>query len=274
MKTTTNLKFIAIASIMLLLNFSIFAQNEANRPKYISVTTMHWNMDKEDFSMDAWKALEKEYLQKVTSKNQYIISASYYTHLFTPDNSEVIYVQTYPSWEAMDKAAERNSELEKLAWPDENAKNAFFKKLDDNFSVKHSDEIYAPIDGAMLLPQDNNKDLVMYVRKTYFTFPEDGSEKEFKEMHAENVAKVISKNPYIKGYYPNVHAWGSDKTEFIEAFFVNSLCDMEKMFDKNGELIGQAWPGDSGKERGKKWGKYFTGVHGDAAYTLVAELSK
>lgn|SRR5690606_2229919 len=274
MKTTTNLKFIAIASIMLLLNFSIFAQNEANRPKYISVTTMHWNMDKEDFSMDAWKALEKEYLQKVTSKNQYIISASYYTHLFTPDNSEVIYVQTYPSWEAMDKAAERNSELEKLAWPDENARNAFFKKLDDNFSVKHSDEIYAPIDGAMLLPQDNNKDLVMYVRKTYFTFPEDGSEKEFKEMHAENVAKVISKNPYIKGYYPNVHAWGSDKTEFVEAFFVDSLCDMEKMFDKNGELIGQAWPGDSGKERGKKWGKYFTGVHGDAAYTLVAELSK
>ncbi len=274
MKTTTNLKFIAIASIMLLLNFSIFAQNEANRPKYISVTTMHWNMDKEDFSMDAWKALEKEYLQKVTSKNQYIISASYYTHLFTPDNSEVIYVQTYPSWEAMDKAAERNSELEKLAWPDENARNAFFKKLDDNFSVKHSDEIYAPIDGAMLLPQDNNKDLVMYVRKTYFTFPEDGSEKEFKEMHTENVAKVISKNPYIKGYYPNVHAWGSDKTEFVEAFFVDSLCDMEKMFDKNGELIGQAWPGDSGKERGKKWGKYFTGVHGDAAYTLVAELSK
>src|SRR5690606_39640313 len=99
---------------------------------------------------------------------------------------------TYPSWEAMDKAAERNSELEKLAWPDENARNAFFKKLDDNFSVKHSDEIYAPIDGAMLLPQDNNKDLVMYVRKTYFTFPEDGSEKEFKEMHAENVAKVRS----------------------------------------------------------------------------------
>ena len=274
MKTTTNLKFIAIASIMLLLNFSIFAQNEANRPKYISVTTMHWNMDKDDFSMDAWKALEKEYLQKVTSKNQYIISASYYTHLFTPDNSEVIYVQTYPSWEAMDKAAERNSELEKLAWPDENARNAFFKKLDDNFSVKHSDEIYAPIDGAMLLPQDNNKDLVMYVRKTYFTFPEDGSEKEFKEMHSENVAKVISKNPYIKGYYPNVHAWGSDKTEFVEAFFVDSLCDMEKMFDKNGELIGEAWPGDSGKQRGKKWGKYFTGVHGDAAYTLVAELSK
>ncbi|MCZ4317468.1 hypothetical protein O4H26_00530 [Aequorivita viscosa] len=67
---------------------------------------------------------------------------------------------------------------------------------------------------------------------------------------------------------------GSDKTEFIEAFFVDSLCDMEKMFDKNGELISQAWPGDSGMERGKKWGKYFTGKHGDAAYTLIAELSK
>ncbi len=274
MKTTTNLKFIAVASIMLLLNFSMFAQNEANRPKYLSVTTMHWNMDKEDFSMDAWKALEKEYLQKVTMKNEYVTSASYYTHLFTPDNSEVLYVRTYPSWEAMDKATERNGELERQAWPDEKARDAFFKKLDDNFSVKHSDEIYAPIDGAKLVPQDNNKDLVMYVRKTYFTFPEDGSEKEFDEMRAENFAKVVSQNEYIKGYYPNVHAWGSDKTEFVEAFFVDSMCDMEKMFDRNGELIDQAWTGKAGEERGKKWDKYFTGIHGDAAYTLVAELSK
>ncbi|HNP67158.1 MAG TPA: hypothetical protein PKH16_04570 [Aequorivita sp.] len=274
MKTTTNLKFIAIASMMLLLNFSIFAQNEASRPQYISVTTMHWNMDKEDFSMDAWKAVEKEYLQKVVSQNQHILSASYYMHLFSPDNSEVIYVQTYPSWEAMDKAVGRAEELAKQAWPDDKAREAYFRNRDSYFSVNHSDEIYAPIGGAKLLPQDNKEDLVMYVRRTYFTFPEDGSEKEFNDMHAENVAKVISRNPYIKGYYPNVHAWGSDKTEFVEAFFVDSLCDMEKMFDKNGELIGEAWPGDSGKQRGKKWGKYFTGIHGDAAYTLIAELSK
>ncbi len=274
MKTTTNLKFIAIASILLLLNFNVFAQDQANRPSYITVTTMHWNMDKEDFSMDAWKALEKEYLQKVVSKNEYILSSSYYTHLFTPDNSEVIYVRTYPSWDAIDKAAKRNAELENQAWPDENARNAFFKKLDDYFSVEHSDEIYAPLDNAKLLPEDNNKDLVMYVRRTHFTFPEDGSEIEFNDLRSENFAKVISKNEYIKGYYPNVHAWGSDKTEFVEAFFVDSLCDMEKMFDKNGQLISQAWPGDSGQQRAKKWGKYFTGVHGDAAYTLVAELSK
>lgn len=274
MKTTTNFKFIAIASIMLLLNFSVFAQNEANMPKYVSVTTMHWNMDKEDFDMDAWKAVEKEYLQKVVSKNEYILSASYYTHLFTPDNSEVLHVQTYPSWEAIEKAAERTDELIKEAWPNEKTRDDYFKNRDDYFSVNHSDEIYAPLGGAKLVPQDNNKDLVLYVRKTYFTFPEDGTEKEFDEMRAENFAKVISKNEYIKGYYPNVHAWGSDKTEFIEAFYVDSMCDLEKMFDKNGELIDQAWPGDSGKKRGEKWGKYFTGVHGDAAYTLVAEISK
>ncbi len=274
MKTTTSLKFIAMASIMLLLNFSVFAQNEANMPAYVTVTTLHWNMDKEDFDMDSWKALEKEYLDKVIGKNEHILSASFYTHLFTPDNSEVIYVQTYPSWEAMGKAAARNAELEKLAWPDEKAAEAFFKKQGDYFDIRHSDEIYAPLDGAKLVPQDNTKDLVLYVRKTYFTFPEDGTEKEFNEMRAENFAKVISKNEYIKGYYPNVHAWGSDRTEFIEAFYVDSMCDLEKMFDKNGELIDQAWPGDSGIQRGKKWGKYFTGVHGDAAYTLVAELSK
>ncbi|MCG2419917.1 hypothetical protein K8089_12875 [Aequorivita sp. F47161] len=273
MKTTTNLKFIAVASMMLLFNFSLFAQN-ANRPQYMSVTTNHWNMDKDDLSMSDWKALEKEYLQKVVSKNEHITSASFYTHLFSPDNTEVLYVQTYPSWEAMDKAAKRSAELEKQAWPDDKARANFFKKRNDYFAAYHSDEIYAPIDGAKLLPADNTKDLVLYVRKTYFTFPEDGSQKEFDEMRADNFAKVLSKNEYIKGYYPNVHAWGSDKTEYIEAFFVDSLCDMEKMFDKNGELISQAWPGDSGMERGKKWGKYFTGKHGDAAYTLIVELSK
>jgi hypothetical protein len=274
MKTTTNLKFIAITSIMLLLNFSVFAQSEANRPKYLSVTTMHWNMDKEDFNMDDWKAVEKEYLQKVVAKNEHITSASYYTHLFSPDNTEVLYVQTYPSWEAMEKAAERSEELAMQAWPDEKARGNFFKNRDSYFSVNHSDEIYAPLDGAKLIPQNNSKDLVLYVRRTHFTFPEDGSQKEFNEMRAENMSKVLSKNDYIKGYYPNVHAWGSDKTEFVEAFFVDSMCDLEKMFDKNGELISQAWPGDTGKQRGKKWNKYFTGVHGDSAYTLVAELSK
>ena len=274
MKTTTNLKFIAIASVMMLINFSVFAQDDAKGPQYLSVTTMHWNMDKENFSMDAWKAIEKEYLQKVVSQNQHILSASYYTHLFTADNSEVLYVQTYPSWEAMDLAAKRSEELAKKAWPDEKARDKFFKDRDDYFAVNHSDEIYAPISGAKFIPQGNTKDLVLYVRRTYFTYPENGSQKEFDDLRAENLSKIISKNEYIKGYYPNVHAWGSDKTEFIEAFFVDSMCDLEKMFDRNGELFNQAWSGDAAKERGKKWGKYFNGIHGDTAYTLIAELSK
>ncbi len=149
----------------------------------------------------------------------------------------------------------------------------FLKNLDDYFSVNHSDEIYAPLEGAKVLPENNTKDLVLYVRRTHFTYPENGSQKEFNEMRTENFSKVLSKNEYIKGYYPLVHAWGSDRTEFVEGFFVESLCDMEKMFAKNQELIDQTWPGASGTEHGKKWGKYFTGIHSDEAYTLVAALS-
>ncbi|MAP80146.1 MAG: hypothetical protein CL526_03560 [Aequorivita sp.] len=274
MKTKTNLKLLLVASITMLFSSNFFAQDNTSRPEYISVTTNHWNMEKDDFSMKEWKALEKEYMQKVVSKNEHIISANFYTHLFSPDNTEIMYVATYPSWDAMDKAAKRNAELAKEAWPDDKARAEFFKKQSDYYSNNHSDEIYAPIAGAKLLPANNTKDLVLYVRTSYFNFPDEGSQKEFDELRSENFDKVISKNEYIKGYYPNVHAWGQDRTEFIEAFFVESLCDMEKMFDKNGELFTQAWPGDSGKERGKKWGKYFTGKHGDAAYTLVAELSK
>lgn len=272
---TKNQALMIIATMLLFFSTALtFSQSDATRPEYITVTTMHWNMELEDFDMDEWKAVEKEYLEKVTKKNEHILAASFYTHLFSPSNTEVIYVQAYPSWDAIDKASVRNGELEKLAWPDEKARDAYFKKQGAYFSDQHSDEIYAPMSGGKLVPENNTKDLVLYVRKTHFAFPEDGSQKEFNELRMEGNTKVIMKNQYVKGYYPNIHTWGADRTEFVEAFFVDSMCDLQKMFDQNGELIEQAWPDAAGKERGKKWGKYFTGEHGDAAYTLIAELSK
>lgn len=274
---TTNQFFLAIVITLLLISTttSLAQEDTAKMPEFVTVTTNHWNMDKEDFKMSEWKAAAKEYMEKVTKKNQYIVSASTYMHNMTADNTEVLYVQTFASWEDIGKFGKRNLELEKEAWPDEKQRAAFLKNLDSYFANEHSDEIYAPIPGAKFMVEKPTKDMVTYLRKSHFAFPEDGSMEEFNKLRMEGNEAIINKNEYIKAYYPNVHAWGSDKTEYLEAFYLDSLSDLDKMFDKNAELMDAAFPdNEANKAKGKAWGKYFTGVHGDYVYTYMYELSK
>lgn len=276
MKTTNQFFSAIVITLLLISTTTSLAQDDTTKmPEFVTVTTNHWNMDKEDFKMSEWKAAAKEYMEKVTKKNQYIVSASTYMHNMTADNTEVLYVQTFASWEDIGKFGKRNVELEKEAWPDEKQRAAFLKNLDSYFANEHSDEIYAPIPGAKFMAEKPTKDMVTYLRKSHFAFPEDGSMEEFNKLRMEGNEAIINKNEYIKAYYPNVHAWGSDKTEYLEAFYLDSLSDLDKMFDKNAELMDAAFPdNEANKAKGKAWGKYFTGVHGDYVYTYMHELSK
>lgn len=272
---TTNQFFVAILVLLLLPNVNFSQETTPKRPEFVSVTTMHWNMDMEDFDMETWKAIEKEYHEKVIMKNEFIMTASTYLHLFTADNTELLFVQTFASWEDMGKFGDRSDALEKEAWPNEKERELFLKKRMNYYAFKHSDEIYAPIAGAKLLSEKPTKDMVMYVRKSHFSFPEDSSKEAFDILRKEGLEKMVNKNEYIKAYYPNVHAWGSDKTEFVEAFFLDSMADLDKMYERNDELIKEGWPNeDERKKSFKEWRKYFTGVHGDYLYTWVHDLSK
>jgi len=272
---TTNQLICSFIVLFLLSTPTIYSQEVIERPEYVVVTKMHWNMDLEDFDMEKWKSVEKDYLDKVTSKNEYIMSASFYMHRFTGDNTELLYVQSYASWDDIDKASNKNDDLAKAAWSNENARKAYFKKRNSYYSNDHSDEILATIPGAKIMTEKSDKDLVLYIRKSHFAFPEDGTQEEFDKFRKEGLENVINKNEYLKAYYPSVHAWGADRTEFTEAFIVESLGDIEKMFDKDIELRKAKWPDENvRKARGKKMGKYFTGVHGDYIYTGVAGLSK
>ena len=274
MKTTNRLG-IVIFTMLLLFSTTIFAQDEQKRPMYVVATTMHWNMDYEDFDMDTWKAIEKEYMDKVTKKNEHVMSARFYMHHFTADNTELIYVQTHASWDDIDKAANKNAELAKEAWPDETARKEFFKKRNAYYSANHSDEIYATMSGAKEMKEAPTKDMILYLRKSHFAFPKDGTMKEYNEVNKEYVENVFHKNDLIKGYYPNMHAWGSDRTEFIEAFIIDSMDDLDDMLKKNGELFKAHWADEAErKEFGKKAGKYFTGVHGDYLYTMIHGISE
>ncbi len=273
---TTNRFFTVLVSMLFLFNMGLFAQDEGDQgPQYIVVTTMHWNMDNDDFDMDEWKAVEKEFLEKVTKKNELIMGASVFLHRFTADNTELIVVQSYANWEDIDKAGNRNGELIMEAWPDADERSAYFEKRNNYYSDMHSDEIYATMSGAKPLSGPVTEDLVCYVRRSHFAFPDDGTGKEFTELRNQTIEHVIHKNEYVKAYYPSAHAWGADRTEYVEAFFVESMDALEKMLDQNGELFSEHWADEAAREEfSENNSKYYTGVHGDYIYTYIAELAK
>ncbi|WP_242202104.1 hypothetical protein [Aestuariivivens insulae] len=260
---TTNQFFSAMVIILLLaMPLCALAQDEEpKRPMYVTVTKSYWNKDYKG-TPDEWKAAEKEYMEKVTKKNEYVTWAGYFMHLFTENSNEVIYAQTYPNWEAIDKASARNSELEKEAWPDEEARKAFLEKLGSAYSHFHSDEIFATMPGAKQMEGEVTDDMVLYVRQNKMAFPEDGTWEEWQTLQKKVLENAIYKNEYIKAYYPERHAWGSDRRDFNEIIYLDSMCDLERMFDKYQELMKEALTDD---ER-KAFGKYFKS-HGDYLYS-------
>ncbi|WP_242084308.1 hypothetical protein [Aestuariivivens sediminis] len=259
---TTNQFFSAIVMLLLIVPFANFAQEDA-RPAYVTVTKSYWNNNYEG-SPEEWKAAEKEYMEKVTKKNEHISWAGYFMHLMTEHSNEVIYAQSYPSWDAIDKAAARNAELEKEAWPNDDERSAFLKKLGSAYSLFHSDEIYATMSGAKPLEGEVTEDMILYVRQNKMAFPEGGSMDEWDGLYNKVVENVIKKNEYLKAYYPERHAWGSDRRDFNEVMYVESMCDLEKMLDKHQELMGEALTSD---ER-KALNKYFKS-HGDYLYSPI-----
>lgn len=268
MKTTNRLS-IVVFTMLMLFSTTIFAQDEAPvEAKYYVVTTLHWNMDNDEFDMDEWKAVEGELFEKVTSKNEHIIQASYFSHHTSPDNSELLYIQSFPSWEAIHKAGDRDGELIEEAWKDEEARKAFFDKQGVYYSRQHSDEIYAVTKGTKYFSEPPTEGMLLYIRRNHAAFPEDGSAKEFVELRDEKI-EMINKNEHIKGYFPSAHYYGADSSERIDAFFVDSMEGLDKMYERNAELYKEAYPDEAvRKERGKKAGKYISG-HGDSIYTFI-----
>lgn len=250
-----------------LLNTKVRAQVEP-KPVYITVTTMHRNLDSD---RKDWQKTEQDYFDKITSKNDLIIGAEILNHYFTANSTEVLFVYVYKTWEDIEKSNAITNDLITKAWPDEKVRKDFFDKQRSYYTTEHSDEIYTsqPFVGEKELKTDSKEPMIMYVRKSQLTM--NGNAKGLKEFNE----KVTLKNPYIKAYYPHRHTWGADSRDFVEAFLFDSLGDLEKSFDKNDELTNTAWP----KEVDRKaffdeMNKAFTGLHGDYIYSNIPSMKK
>lgn len=261
--------FLAVTMLILTLISSntIFAQEEP-KPVYITVTTMHRNLDSDGKD---WRKTEQEYFDKVTSKNDLIIGSEILTHYFTANSTEILHISVYKTWEDIEKSGDVSDELIKKAWPDEKARKAFFDKQRSYYTTMHSDEIYTsvPSVGDKQLKTDSKEPMIVYIRKSQLSM--NGQGKGLKEFNE----KVTFKNSYIKAYYPHRHAWGSDSREFLEAFLFDSFGDIEKAFDKDDELIKAAWPDEKARKAFfDEMNKAFTGLHGDYIYRNEPKMSK
>lgn len=265
---TNKISMLGMLLFTFLLSGGVLAQ-EAPKPVYITVTTMHRNLDAPD--RKDWQKTEQEFYDKVTSKNDLIMGSEILNHYFTANNSEVLFVLVYKTWEDIEKSEDISNELIKKGWPDEKARKAFFDKQRSFYTTMHSDEIYnsVPSVGEKQLKTDSKEPMIVYVRKSQLSM--NGQGKGMKEFNE----KVTFKNPYIKAYYPHRHSWGSDSREFLEAFLFDSFSDIEKAFDKDDELAKAAWPKESDRKAFfDEMNKAFTGLHGDYIYRNEPTMSK
>lgn len=233
-------------------------------PMIVTITTAHWNSDS-DVDFSDWEKTEKEFFDKVTSKNDLIVSSGFYTHYFTPDNSEIVMVNVYKSMTDIAKANDASNELIEAAWPDEDARAAFFDKQGSYYAM-HSDEIYTTLPSTKPVNTTSTEPLLFYVRTNKIGQGGKG--------YTEFFDNITMKNKYIKGFFVHRHRWGSDSRDALEVGVYDNLGDIEKAFDENERLINEHWP-DEEKRKAffKDYAKYFTG-HGDAIYQNVPALDK
>ena len=86
-------------------------------------------------------AILKEYHDKVTMKNELILHVWTMGHFFTEDSREFVTIYEFANWADITKAFDRDSELEKQAWPDAKQRADFMKKMSSYFT-SHKDAIY------------------------------------------------------------------------------------------------------------------------------------
>lgn len=269
---TVHYKFFALILFFFLQQLSLLAQDKMY---YLTVTTTYRNFENKEGKYDDWLALEKEYLEKVIKKNEFILGYNVLNHYYTANNGEIVFVNVYESWDAIEKAWNKNQELVKQVWPDEKARKAFYEKRSKYYKPRHSDEIYVTYGDRKRMAKAPDKPMVYYVRKSIFDTPKDGTDKEFDDLSKQIFDNLTMKNDVVKAYYAYNHAWGSNNMEFVEVFVVDNLADVENAWKKDDELFKAKWKDEKGREEfNKKMNKYFTGQHGDFIYQSVPELYK
>ena len=243
---------------------------EENEPVYITVTTLH---GADDFDIDAWKEVEEEYFEKVTSKIDLIRSHEVLMSYFSPTYSEFKVINVINSWEDIMLINEMRSVLIEEAWPDEAERKAFFEKQNSFYISKHSDEIYLTSDFSKKLVKEpgQNRPFTFMIKTNILSDTED---EDSYANYKTYVEEIVRKNHKILAYYPFNHFWGADSREFIEIFVSDSFSEIEKAHYENNALLSKIFPDE--EERKQFLSSMYSAVDSQesAFYKNVPSLSK
>jgi hypothetical protein len=211
---------------------------------YITVTTLQ-AADHVDF--EAWKAVEEEFFNKVTSKIDLIKSHEFLVSYFSPLLSEIKVINMIGNWQDIALINEKRLELIESAWPDEEERNAFFELQNSFYKTRHSDEIYLASEFMKKLDREEGQNVpfVFMVRKNILSDYED--ENSF-ENYQRYVQEVLYKNSKVLAYYPFRHFWGADSREFIELFVFDTFSDVELAKYETNALMNQLIEDEEGRK--------------------------
>jgi hypothetical protein len=119
-----------------------FAQ-EQNADHLFVATTFESAMPRGGSNAERDSLLEIYYKQ-VTEKNPLILSQRVMRHFYGSNSHDVVVVTEYKSWEDIDAADKKDTELFEKYWGDQAARRQFNRMLGKYFAG-HSDEIYTEL---------------------------------------------------------------------------------------------------------------------------------
>ena len=205
---------------------------------YVTITTLH---GVDGFDFEAWKEVEEEYFNKVTSKIDLIRSHEVLMSYFAPQFGEIKVINVIGSWEDIMTINEMRMSLIEEAWPDEEERKAFFEKQNSFYKSKHEDEIY--------LTSESTKDLIREPGQNMpFTFMiktnilSDTEDEDSYANYKKYFEEVVLKNSKVQGYYPFSHFWGDDSREFVELFVFDTFSDVEDSQYESNALLSKIVP--------------------------------
>jgi len=273
---TTVRHFIYVIALLITSVFPDMLKAQSSDRFYIKITQLHRNLNFKNASFGKWIEFEKEYLNKVIQKNEFILQRDVLIHYMTEDNTEVLFIQKYKNWDDIEKAEKRNKELENETWDDTMKRLIYFDYFDQYFDKNQSDEIFITSPGLKMDSNSLGKSLFFHVRVNHLAFPKDGTENEFFKLNEEFLKKSVYNNRFIKSYNPFVQVLGTDKRQYIEVTAVESLDDLENAFKEIDEFLYEPKKGEETKHKIfiDNYFKYFNGFHGDYIYKSVPELKK
>jgi hypothetical protein len=138
-------KLIILSGTMLLLLCSnIMLQAQTGRNSVYSVQIRYLDHQMDSTERAALVGMLQEYHTKVTMKNEYVLSERNMWHFWTSDSREFATITEFADWSAIEKAGDRDSELEKQAWPDAKQRADYMKKMSSYFT-HHKDAIFSGV---------------------------------------------------------------------------------------------------------------------------------